>query len=74
MVCKVCGIGAPAYCPICFLAAKGSTAKTGGTQPTDVQQLKQAIALLNRWMGDPEQDLLLSDTDRFVRDSATACI
>ena len=41
---------------------------------TDAQQLKQAIALLNRWMDDPDQDMLLSDTDRFVRDSATACV
>jgi hypothetical protein len=34
-------------------------------------QQKAAIALLNRWIDDPEQDFLLGETDRFVR-SATA--
>ena len=29
--------------------------------------LKQAVALLNRWMDDPDQDGLLGDTDKFVR-------
>ena len=44
--------------------------KQGAKHPA--QQLNQAIALLNRWMEHPEQNLLLSDTYRFVRD-ATAC-
>ena len=41
---------------------------------TDAQQLKAAIALLNRWMDHPEQDMLLSDTYRFVSNNATAAV
>ena len=57
-----------------LLAAEelGTIVKQSGEAPN--QQLKQAIALLNRWMDDPDQDMLLSDTDRFVRESATACV
>lgn len=53
------------------LEARQNIKKSPGT---DVQQLKVAIALLNRWMDNPDQDLLLSDTDKFVRYNATATV
>jgi hypothetical protein len=33
-----------------------------------IEQLKKAISLLNRWMDNPDEDLLLHHTDTFVRE------
>lgn len=41
---------------------------------TPRQQLKASIALLNRWMDNPESDSILSDTYHFVTNVATAAV
>ena len=33
-----------------------------------IEQLKKAISLLNSWMDNPDEDLLLHHTDTFVRE------
>jgi len=37
-----------------------------------IEQLKKAISLLNRWMDNPDEDLLLHNTDQFVREAMFA--
>jgi hypothetical protein len=41
---------------------------------TPRQQLKASIALLNRWMDNPESDHILGDTYHFVTNIATAAV